>query len=212
MPAEVAHHPPYEIHGLGLVLRCWQPSDAALLKEAVDSSLDHLRPWMPWAANEPQPLEAKVDLLRTFRGNYDLGEDFVLAIFDEQQQRVLGGTGLHPRGGPGSLEIGYWVRADATRQGIASRVVTLLTRTAFDWCEVDRVDVKVEPHNEASLVIPRRMGFTEHAELGRCAPAGEEGVDRPAIVFTMDAAQFARSPAADCELRWFDAAGRTREP
>ena len=36
-----------------LVLRCWRPSDAPLLRDAVDSSLDHLREWMPWAEDEP---------------------------------------------------------------------------------------------------------------------------------------------------------------
>ena len=41
--------PPYRIVTERLVLRCWEPRDAAALKEAVDASLDHLRPWMPWA-------------------------------------------------------------------------------------------------------------------------------------------------------------------
>ena len=30
-----------------LVLRSWNPSEAGLLKEAVDASVDHLRPLMP---------------------------------------------------------------------------------------------------------------------------------------------------------------------
>ena len=46
--------PPYRIVTERLVLRTWEPRDAPLLKEAVDSSIDHLLPWMPWAAHEPQ--------------------------------------------------------------------------------------------------------------------------------------------------------------
>ena len=46
--------PPYRIVTERLVVRCWEPRDAPLLKEAVDSSLDDLRPWMPWAYDEPQ--------------------------------------------------------------------------------------------------------------------------------------------------------------
>jgi hypothetical protein len=60
-----------------VVARCWEPRDAPLLKEAVDSSIDHLLPWMPWAAGEPQTLDEKVRLLRRFRGQFDLGQDFV---------------------------------------------------------------------------------------------------------------------------------------
>ncbi|QRO00618.1 GNAT family N-acetyltransferase [Archangium violaceum] len=37
---------------------------------------------------------------------FDLGQDFVLAVFDRKEERVLGGTGLHVRSGPLSREIG----------------------------------------------------------------------------------------------------------
>lgn len=56
--------PAYRIHTARLVIRCWNPADAPLLKAAVDASLDHLRPWMPWAENEPQELDKKIDGLR----------------------------------------------------------------------------------------------------------------------------------------------------
>ena len=96
-----------------LVLRCWDPRDAPLLKDAIDSSLNHLRPWMPWARHEPQTLAQKVELLREFRGQFDLGADSIYGIFDAGEERVLGGTGLHPRIGTGGLEIGYWIRVSA---------------------------------------------------------------------------------------------------
>ena len=46
--------PAYRIHTQRLVLRCWQPTDAPLLKAAIDASLEHLRPWLPWAQHEPK--------------------------------------------------------------------------------------------------------------------------------------------------------------
>ena len=92
---------PYRIEIVdGPVLRCWEPGDAALLKDAVDSSLDHLREWMPWAHDEPQSLDEKVELLRLFRGNFDLGKDFVYGIFSPDESEALGGAGLaHARRG-----------------------------------------------------------------------------------------------------------------
>jgi RimJ/RimL family protein N-acetyltransferase len=170
---------------------------------------------MPWAHEEPQPIEAKVELLRRFRGGYDLGTDFVIGIFDESQQRALGGCGLHPRGGPRSLEIGYWVRADATRQGIGSRVCALLTRTAFDWCGIERLDIKVEPGNEASVAIPRRLGFHQDGLLRAHLADRDDEPLRDALVFTMLASEFPNSAAAtatsDIDLRWLDSAGIERD-
>ncbi|HJS98980.1 MAG TPA: GNAT family N-acetyltransferase, partial [Terriglobales bacterium] len=95
------------------MIRCWQPQDAAKLKEAVDSSVEHLRRWLPWAADEPESLERKLQRIRRWRGDFDLGLDFVYGVFDLAEARVLGGTGLHNRVGPDAREIGYWVRADS---------------------------------------------------------------------------------------------------
>ena len=54
--------PPYRIVTERLVVRCYDPRDAPLVKEAIDSSLDELRAWMPWAHDEPKPLDEKVEL------------------------------------------------------------------------------------------------------------------------------------------------------
>ena len=142
MPGCRTRGPAYRIVTPRLVVRCWEPRDAPLLKEAIDSSLDHLRPWMPWAQHEPQTLAEKVELLREFRGQFDLGADSVYAIFDSGDERVLGGTGLHPRIGPGGLEIGYWIRADAVGQGYATESTAALTRVAFEVVEVERVEIR----------------------------------------------------------------------
>src|SRR5262245_8467890 len=92
-----AQGPAYRIETPRLVIRCWEPRDAPLLKAAIDASLEHLLPWMPWAKDEPQSVEAKMELLRQFRGRFDLGKDFVYALFDRQEREVVGGSGLHPR-------------------------------------------------------------------------------------------------------------------
>ncbi len=161
--------PPYRIETDRLVIRCYEPEDAALLKEAVDSSLEHLRPWMPWARYEPQDLDQKVELLRMFRGQFDRDENYTYGIFAFDESRLLGGSGLHPRSGPESIEIGYWIRADATGQGIATEVTAVLTRAAIEQSGYERVDIQVDPENELSLRIPRRLGFTEEGTAPRAA-------------------------------------------
>ena len=121
---------PYRIETERLVIRCYEPGDASLVKDAIDSSLDHLRPWMPWTEHEPQTLEEKTDLLKSFRSQYDLSDNFVMGIFSADESEVLGGTGLHPRLEPGGLEIGYFVRASATRQGIITESTAALTTSS----------------------------------------------------------------------------------
>jgi RimJ/RimL family protein N-acetyltransferase len=196
--------PPYRIATERLVVRCWQPADAALLKEAVDESLDELLPWMPWAAEEPQPLEAKVKLLRTFRGRFDLGQEFVYGIFSRDENAVVGGTGLHARRGEDAFEIGYWIRTSHAGRGLATEASAALTRVAFEVCGIDRVDIRVDPANVASAAIPRKLGFREEATLRRRLRYPEP---RDVIVFSLFADDFGGSPAASARLEGFDAAG-----
>src|SRR3954453_8810297 len=42
------------IASVNLVLRAWEDDDAVALGRAIAESLEHLRPWMPWVAFEPQ--------------------------------------------------------------------------------------------------------------------------------------------------------------
>ena len=65
----------YKIETERLLIRCYEPSDAKLLKISVDESVAHLLPWMPWAQNEPETIETKMDRPRKFRGQFDLGID-----------------------------------------------------------------------------------------------------------------------------------------
>ncbi|MGH3132394.1 MAG: GNAT family N-acetyltransferase [Gaiellaceae bacterium] len=189
------------------MLRCWEPRDAPRLKEAVDSSLDHLRPWMVWADAEPEPLSEKAALLRRFRGRFDLGQDFVYGIFDGAHGDVLGGTGLHPRSGDESYEIGYWIRASHIGRGLATETTAALTRVAFELCGVDRVDIKVEPGNERSLAIPRKLGFVEEATLRRRLPGGEGRPPRDVTIFALFRGDYAGSPAASAAIEAYDALG-----
>ena len=200
--------PPYAIRAERLTLRCWEPRDAPLLKDALDTSLEHLRPWMPWAADEPRPLDDKVELLRTFRGRFDLGEDFVYGIFEPDESEVIGGSGLHTRVGPGALEIGYWIRASRVGSGLAREAAAALTVVAFRVCGVDRVEILVDPENAPSLRIPRALGFTEEATLRRRLPAKEGEPPRDAVVFTLFADAFPAAAAASTTLEAYDALGR----
>lgn len=198
--------PPYRIETERLVIRCYEPADAPLLKEAIDSSLDHIREWMPWADGEPQTLDEKVDLIKRFRVAFDSGDDFPYGIFASNERAQLGGTGLHPRIGPGGLEIGYFVRKSATRQGIATETAAALTRVGFEVCGADRIEIRIEPANTASLGVPHKLGFTEEATLRRRLYAREGEPLRDVTIFTMFREDF--DPAIAPGLRAFDALGR----
>lgn len=190
-----------------MVVRCYDPSDAQLLKEAVDSSIDHLVPWMPWALEEPQTLEQKTQLLRNFRGQFDLGQNFVYGLFSRDESEQVGGSGFHLRVGDDAFEIGYWIRASEDGKGLATEATAALTRVGFEVCEIDRIEIHVEPANEKSARIPQKLGYAEEARLRRRLYAAPGGEPRDTIVFTMFRSDYPGTPSASAELEAFDARG-----
>jgi RimJ/RimL family protein N-acetyltransferase len=196
----------YRIVTERLVIRCWDPADAPLAKEAIDSSLEHLREWMPWAHAEPTTLEQKVQLLRLFRGKFDLDQDAVYGIFDREERRVVGGTGMHPRVGDDASEIGYWIRSDATGKGLATESTAAVTRVGFEIAGFDRIEIRCDPANVRSAAIPKRLGYVHEATLrGRLRNELDE--PRDAMVFTMFAEDYPASPCAATPVEAFDSAG-----
>jgi RimJ/RimL family protein N-acetyltransferase len=197
--------PPYRVETERLVLRCWDPADADALDDAVAESIEELRVWMPWAA---QPFEEPtIEILRRFRGGFDLGADFAYAILSHAGE-LLGATGLHTGDGTG-LEIGYWIRTSRTGEGFATEAAAALSRVALELCGVERVDIRIEPENEPSLRIPRRLGYREEALLRRAlVPLVRGGPRRDAILFTLSLQELASSPCAAVDYRAFDAGGR----
>lgn len=203
---KVSEGPAYRIVTARLVMRCWQPADAPLLKAAVDESREHLRPWMPWADGQPEPVGVVVERLRLFRGQFDLDRNFVYVVFDSEEGRVLGGTGLHPRVGEGGIEIGYWIHAGYINQGLATEVSGALTRIAFEIHALDRVEIHCDPANVRSAAIPRKLGFSHEATLRR-RRATADGVAGDTMIWTLFASEYPSSPAALVSFKAFDVLG-----
>lgn len=76
-----------------LVLRVAGPEEAHLLRTAIDSSLDHLRAWMPWALTEPRSLAETQAHLARGRARFSTGDDFQYSVFDGEETEILGGMG-----------------------------------------------------------------------------------------------------------------------
>jgi RimJ/RimL family protein N-acetyltransferase len=161
-----------------------------LLKEAVDSSLDHLRPWMPWAVYEPQSVEAKADRLRVFRGEFDLDRDYVYGILSRDERLAIGSSGLHTRLDAGGLEIGYWIRASHVGRGLATETASALVKVAFEIAKVERVEIHCRPDNVASAAVPRN------------------GAPHDSMVWTLLAREYPESPASKTALAAYDVIGQ----
>jgi RimJ/RimL family protein N-acetyltransferase len=178
--------PPRRLLTERLLLRAYTGDDALLVKDAVDSSLEHLREFMDWAWAAPEPIAVVRRRLREFRDAFQRGGDWIYGVFEPDGSALLGGAGFHRRVGPEALEIGYWIRASHVRRGLATEVAGALTRVAFERCRVVRAEIHVDPANTASLGVAEKLGYVREATLRKRLPPIRPGEERrDEVVFSL---------------------------
>jgi RimJ/RimL family protein N-acetyltransferase len=154
------------------VLRLFAVEDADALARTVRESLDHLRPWMPWASDEQSadPAFQRERLARVLAGN----EEWQYGLFSADGTRILGSFGLMTRRGPGTLEIGYFLAADAVGHGHATRAAGALTEAARHVRGVREILIYCDEANVRSAAIPERLGYRLDRTEARRAEAPAE--------------------------------------
>jgi RimJ/RimL family protein N-acetyltransferase len=167
-----------------LVIRCWRPEDAPALKDAIDSSLGQLREWVPWAMDEPSSVQTLAARLHAMRQQFVEGHDWAYGVFDSGESRLVGGAGLHPRGTTDHLEIGYWIRTDASGRGYATETAAALCEAAFAHTAVGRLEIHCDVENARSAAVAERLGFVRDRQFRQEAPT-RRGSHRDTIVWTL---------------------------
>ena len=160
----------------GITLRWFTADDADAIARAVGESLDHLKPWMPWADAQSADVAFQRERLRHQPQQRARGEEWQYGIFASDADTVLGSIGLMTRRGPGTLEIGYWVHVDAGNRGLATRAARALTDVGMRTRDIDRMIITCDEANVRSAAIPPRIGYTlERVEQRQPEAPGESG-------------------------------------
>jgi RimJ/RimL family protein N-acetyltransferase len=153
--------PPEKIERDGVVLRRPRVDDTEAMDAAVAASLEHLRPWMPWADDDAISPGRRRAWLEQCDVGWRSGSDFAFLLLQPGQEgeQVVGGAGLHRRIGPHAIELGYWVHVDHIGRGVATAVAGALTEVALALPDVDRVEIHCDEANVRSAAVPRRLGY-----------------------------------------------------
>lgn len=148
--------PPERIDAGPVVLRRIRLTDAEAIAEAVLDSLDHLRPWMPWATSEAVTAAAQ---RKRVEESWSVDNEFAyVMLIGEPDTTVVGGCGLG-RSWTGHLAIGYWVHLDHLRHGYATAAARALTDAAWTIRNYKQVEIHCDLANAASAAIPPRLGY-----------------------------------------------------
>ena len=141
------------------VLERFRPEHAAALARAIGASLDHLRPWMPWASPESALVEHQMARSEQTAQDWATGVAHSYVLLPEPGGEVIGAFGLHRRIKPGGIEIGYWVHADHVGRGHATAAAAALTEVGLALGDVDHVEIHTDEANVRSAAVPQKLGY-----------------------------------------------------
>jgi RimJ/RimL family protein N-acetyltransferase len=151
-----------------LVVRPFEPDDAPAVRAACDDpDVAH------WIHGVPSPYkEADAEsFVAESRHRLLLGERARLAVADTATGELLGSVSLDRFADRQAAEIGYWVKKEARRKGVALAAARLVAGWAFAEVGVERLEILTYPGNEASQALAGRLGFTRECLLrGFLAP------------------------------------------
>jgi RimJ/RimL family protein N-acetyltransferase len=158
-PAKPFARPPEIIDAGPVVLSRNSVDEAELVATAIRDSLDHQRPWMPWAMEENATVEHQAARLAGVAAAWDAGTEFVYVARFEGDPSFVGMIGMHRRIGPRGIEIGYWAHARHAGRGYMSAAARAITEAAAALPDIDRVEIHTDEANVRSAAIPRKLGF-----------------------------------------------------
>lgn len=142
-----------------LMLRAPMFGDGAMVNAAIRESIEFLSEWMPWADHVPEIEETEANV-RKHRANFLLREAFAFYVLDKASEDFLGTCSLaridwHVR----RLEIGYWIKESASRNGYMTEAVNGLTMFAFNHLQANRIEIRCDTRNTASRGVAERCGY-----------------------------------------------------
>ncbi|MDB4976191.1 MAG: acetyltransferase, family [Myxococcaceae bacterium] len=199
--------PAYRIETERTSLRCLEPRHAASMSAAIEQSLAHLRPWMSWTLHEPLGFEQRVERMRTNRGHFDLGSDYIYGIFAKDERELYGVMALKQSTTVDERELGYWLHVAHVGKGLAYEAGLAAVRVGFELEALDAIEIRTDPENLRSARIAERLGFAGPLvdPLSHAAP---DGARRDTHVYSLARVQYVLSPAKRCNIAAYDVLDR----
>jgi RimJ/RimL family protein N-acetyltransferase len=151
---------PTEFYTDRLQIRMPKPGDGKAVFNAIQASIDELKPWMPFAQKEQSEQETEINI-RVSYAEFLNREDLRLLIFLKDTGEFIASSGLHrinwdvPK-----FEIGYWIDTRYSGKGYITEAVQEISNFAFNELKARRIEIRCDSKNEKSRKIPERIGFT----------------------------------------------------
>ena len=138
-------------------IRPFEPEDATAIFQLIQSSRDHLDRWLRWSNTIQSEADAQGTVAH-FVAKRAAGTGFHSGIW--VAGRLAGGVVCRDLDRQHRCaEIGYWLGAEFTGRGLATRASSLAIDYLIGSRGAHRIEMQCGVHNVRSRAVPERLGF-----------------------------------------------------
>ncbi|VAW16816.1 Ribosomal-protein-S5p-alanine acetyltransferase [hydrothermal vent metagenome] len=157
------------LSGDGVYLRPPANTDHGSWAELRHLSRQFLSPWEPlWSHDD---LSRGAFKRRIRRYHRDMRDDraYPFFIFRDHDRQIIGGVTISNirRAVAQTCSIGYWIGEPYAHQGHMSAAVRTLIPFAFGQLDLHRIEAACLPHNQPSIGLLTKVGFTREGYARR---------------------------------------------
>lgn len=145
-----------------LVLKPPQMTDYAQWSQLRGASREFLTPWEPEWSSDELSRAAFRRRLKYYQRDMEEETGYAFFLHRVRDNVLLGGISLSNirRGVSQSCSIGYWMGFPFARQGFMTAAMKPVTGFVFNSLALHRLEAACLPHNQASVRLLERAGFT----------------------------------------------------
>ncbi len=135
---------PTEFYTERLLIRIPKPGDGKAVYNAIQNSINELKPWMPFVHSEQSEEQCEVNTRNAYT-EFISRNDLRLHIFIKETGEFIGSSGLHrinwdiPK-----FEIGYWIDTRYSGKGYITEAVQGISNFAFGELKARRVEIRCD--------------------------------------------------------------------
>ena len=134
---------------------------ARIMFKAIDENRKHLRPWLAWEKGTKR-VEDSLKYLFDNEADTVAGKKITYGIYIGE--RYIGNIGIFDIDGRNkSGEIGYWLSSKFARKGYITEAVGILERELFMNHGFNRIQIKSDECNIASVGVTRKCRYVLEA-------------------------------------------------
>lgn len=150
---------PDEFHTERLVIRMPKHGDGKVVFEAVNASIDELKPWLKFAQNEQTEYDFEL-AVREAHVRFLSRENLRFLVFLKETGQFVATSSLHNIDWDvRKFEIGYWINTLFSCNGYMTEAVEGICNFAFSQLNARRLEIRCDTKNTRSKLIPERLQF-----------------------------------------------------